>query len=414
MMVLDQNHMADLIERFGSPLFYIDERALKRQVSLLENNLPDINLFYSMKANPSPFVIKSLAGMGLGVEVASQAELIVVLKLGVLPERVFFTAPSKTREDLRLALEHDIYAINVDNEQELDEIRNIARENDRPAKITFRVHQRLEANTARLRMSGQPTQFGMSPENILKVLRALKGDPLISVLGLHTYFGSNVFEVDCYEESFRHSFSLAIEAESLYGTPFKFIGLGGGFGYDATGRKRLDLGALRALIVANFQDHASFLKDKTVMMESGRYLTCTSTLYLTTVTYTKECLGVPFVIVNGGSHHRGAESAFSEMFSSGQKAFFLPERSGPSLEMRVVGCQCDPSDILSYKLTASLPQPGDLVVYPDSGSYALTARNALFLSHDRPAEVARNLQGQTSLVRRRRSALEEFDLSLFE
>lgn len=409
---LNHKLTTDLLRRYGSPLFVIKEEALHRQVALLRDNLPGIDLFYSMKANPSPFIVSTLVQSSLGIEVASQAELRVVLGLGVAPKHVFFTAPGKTREDLSLALETDILAINVDNAQELKEIRCLAAVRERPARITFRVHQRLASNSAKTRMSGQATQFGMEREAILQAVNDLKSDPSVEVVGLHTFFGSRVFDHADYDESFRQLFALAVEAEAAYGSPFQFLGMGGGFGYDATDRERLDLGALREVVHRHLVDNTVFVRNKRLMMESGNFLACPSSSYLTTVLYTKECLGVTFVIVDGGTHHRRPESAFSMMFSSGQDVRFLPERAGSTVDLRVVGRLCDPNDVLSYKVNGPVPEQGDAVVYSDSGSYSLTARNALFLSHDRPAEVAITANGVVKLTRRRRLALEEFDLDL--
>ncbi|MGY5640380.1 diaminopimelate decarboxylase, partial [Streptomyces sp. C-3] len=72
---------------------------MQAQIDGLRAHLPsEIDLLYSLKANPSLGLCGVIADGGLGADVASAGELQTALKAGFAPERIFSNGPYKSPE----------------------------------------------------------------------------------------------------------------------------------------------------------------------------------------------------------------------------------------------------------------------------------------------------------------------------
>ena len=74
--------------------------------------IPDeIEIFYSVKANPNIWIIDFIRRMGALSEVASSGELAVAVRAAVSPADIIFVGPGKSEYELEDAVTHDIRAI---------------------------------------------------------------------------------------------------------------------------------------------------------------------------------------------------------------------------------------------------------------------------------------------------------------
>ena len=76
----------DAADRVGTPFYLYDAETLRQRVSDLQTQLPDVDFFYSLKANPNLSVVSTLVGAGTGAEVSSRLELETALEAGAPPE----------------------------------------------------------------------------------------------------------------------------------------------------------------------------------------------------------------------------------------------------------------------------------------------------------------------------------------
>ena len=92
---------AELAAREGTPFYAYDLDVVGRQVDALRRRLPSsVDLAYAVKANPSLAVLRRLAGLGLGADVASGGELRQALRAGFVAAEVVVTGPGKRDEEL--------------------------------------------------------------------------------------------------------------------------------------------------------------------------------------------------------------------------------------------------------------------------------------------------------------------------
>src|SRR5207245_5481873 len=107
----------------------------------------DAMLCYSVKANSNLAVLALLARLGAGFDIVSAGELARVLAARGDPRKILFSGVGKTKEEIRLALEKNIYCINLESAAELERVAAVARELGRPAPVAFRVNPDVDART---------------------------------------------------------------------------------------------------------------------------------------------------------------------------------------------------------------------------------------------------------------------------
>lgn len=82
---MDNQQLAAIAGRFGTPCFVFDETALEKRMRAVREMLaPSVALCYSIKANP--FLIPAMRSLVGTLEVCSPGELEICMKQGVAPE----------------------------------------------------------------------------------------------------------------------------------------------------------------------------------------------------------------------------------------------------------------------------------------------------------------------------------------
>ncbi len=146
---------AVLAERFGTPFYAYDLDLVGRQVANLRAVLPPaFELAYAVKANPSLAVLRHLARLGLGADVASAGELRHVLRAGFEPGRVVFTGPGKRDEELAAAVDAGVRAVTVESVGELDRLDRIAAALGRRQPVLLRAAVPGTGQLERVRLGG--------------------------------------------------------------------------------------------------------------------------------------------------------------------------------------------------------------------------------------------------------------------
>jgi diaminopimelate decarboxylase len=115
---------------------------MTRKVELLRNTLPkSVHLHYAMKANPMPAVVKHLASLTDGLDVASAAEMQVALDAGTDPSTISMAGPGKSDAELVRAAAAGI-TINIESERELRALSEYSTQTGKRARVAIRVYRR--------------------------------------------------------------------------------------------------------------------------------------------------------------------------------------------------------------------------------------------------------------------------------
>jgi hypothetical protein len=138
-----------LAERFGTPLYIYSQHTLTDHFEKLQRALGSLDhlICYAIKANSNAAILRVLANQGGGFDVVSEGELRRVIAAGGDPRKCVFAGVGKTEGEIRFALEHDIYCLNVESEPELARINRIARAMKKQAPVAVRVNPNIDAGT---------------------------------------------------------------------------------------------------------------------------------------------------------------------------------------------------------------------------------------------------------------------------
>lgn len=100
---MDKTALRTAAEKYGTPLYLFDLEAFTARAQRVRAAFgSDVNLCYSMKANP--FVLRGLPDVFRWVEVCSPGELTICEKLGIPPERILYSGVNKGADDVARAV----------------------------------------------------------------------------------------------------------------------------------------------------------------------------------------------------------------------------------------------------------------------------------------------------------------------
>ncbi len=398
----------DLMARFGSPLYVYDAAVLRARAAALRAALPTVvDIAFATKANPSPAVLATLRGAGLGADVASGGELRAVIRAGFHPERVVFTGPGKTDAELEEALRVGVGALTIESLDELDVIISMATLAHRGQGLMLRLATAGDGEGRPIIGGPGNVKFGLTDEEAnesvdrLRRSGALAPEGPFSLRGLHAFGASNVREAAVLVEG---AVDLARRAEMIaarHSLEIEVLDAGGGLGIPyADDEDPLDIVALGEGLRGEVTSWAQrpTLAGARLLLEPGRWLAGPSGAYVCRVIRTKERGGNHVAISDGGIHHL----LRPRLVGQDHRVVPVGAAADRVVDARVdlVGPLCTAIDILASAVAAPRPRAGDLYAVRDAGAYGYSESMPLFLSHPIPAEIV--VDGETVTVSRAR------------
>jgi len=381
--------LTQLARRMARTPFYVYDRSLiTRRVELLRAHLPsDVHLHYAIKANPMPDVVRHLAGLVNGFDVASAGELKIALASGMDPGAISFAGPGKTDAGLTQAVVAGI-TVNLESEREMERIAALGSPGVRP-RVAVRVNPDFELKSSGMKMSGGPKQFGVDAERVPAMLGRI-GQLDLDFQGLHIFSGSQNLRAEAIAEAQRKTIELALRLAEHAPAPVRTLNIGGGFGIPYfPGDQVLDIAAVGANLAELLPQVRQRLPQTQIVIELGRFLVGEAGIYVCRIIDRKISRGHVFLVTDGGLHHHLAASGnFGQVIRKNYPVVVGNRVVGNEREaVSVVGPLCTPLDLLADNMELAKADEGDLIVVFQSGAYGLTASPTAFLSHPAPGEI---------------------------
>ncbi len=115
-------NLAGLAEAVGTPFYCYSTATLERHYRVFADAFADVPslVCYAVKANSNQAVIATLAKLGAGADVVSGGELKRALRPACRRDKIMFSGIGKTAAELALALDENIFCVNVESEPELE------------------------------------------------------------------------------------------------------------------------------------------------------------------------------------------------------------------------------------------------------------------------------------------------------
>ncbi|MET0669196.1 MAG: diaminopimelate decarboxylase [Xanthobacteraceae bacterium] len=359
-------NLAGLAEAVGTPFYCYSTATLERHYRVFAEAFADVPLLvcYAVKANSNQAVIATLAKLGAGADVVSGGELKRALKAGVPARKIMFSGIGKTAGELALALDENIFCVNVESEPELELLSEIAVSKGKTAHVSVRVNPDVDAKThAKIATGKSENKFGIPISRAREVYsRAakLKG---LRVAGVDMHIGSQIVEMKPFDDAFAllSDFVRTLRGD---GHTISHVDLGGGLGipYREDNDPPPDPAAYAAVV-----KRATRGLDCKLIFEPGRLIVGNAGILVTRVIYLKRGEAKTFVIVDAGMNDLIRPTLYEAHHEIRPVA--APQSGAKRVTADVVGPVCESGDFLALERDMPEPKPGDLIAVMTAGAY---------------------------------------------
>jgi diaminopimelate decarboxylase len=401
----DHVSLADLAERFGTPLYVYSASAIRNRIRSFERafrKLPH-TVCYSVKANSNLSILRLLASMGCGFDVVSGGELERVLRVSRrAAKKVVFSGVGKTPDEMRAALKADVLLFNVESESELWALGRCAAQVKKKARIALRVNPNVPAETHPYISTGlHQHKFGIPIEEARPLYATASECKSLEVAGISVHIGSQITDVKPFAAAMERVAELtrALRAD---GYLIQYVDAGGGLGIEYEDRSLPEF----AEQVASYAD--ALLKPLQglkihLLLEPGRSIVGPTGALLTRLLYKKTNGKKKFMVVDAAMNDLLRPSLYRAYHE------IVPiRRSDKSAEpgahetVDVVGPICETGDFFARDRDLPRIEEGDLVAVLDVGAYGMVLASN-YNTRPRAAEVL--VDGKSVRLIRRRETI---------
>jgi diaminopimelate decarboxylase len=312
----------------------------------------------------------------------------------------------------------EVLSFNVESEQELIAINEIAKSLNKRAPIAIRVNPDVSANTHKYISTGKTEdKFGIAIDRVAEVYNRTKTLTNVKIRGVQMHIGSQIIETKPFVHAIEKMLPLVRQLKSDSG--IEFFSIGGGIGIVYRGS--LESGnevwwkqeePKHALTIQDYADATvPLLKGlpMRVLLEPGRFLVGNAGVLLTRVLYVKRTPAKTFVIVDAGMN----DLIRPVLYQGYHEVVPVREsKDRPVTKVDVVGPVCESGDFFALDRELTEVEPGEVLALMSAGAYGFTMASN-YNSRPLPAEVLVS-GAEAKVVRRRQSYADLVSLEITE
>ncbi|GGL75976.1 diaminopimelate decarboxylase [Curtobacterium citreum] len=376
---------ADLVAQYGTPLYVVDERDVQSRAVRVRTAFDDAfgligtraHVYYAAKAFLTTQVATWMAEADLRVDVCTGGELAVALAGGVDPARLGFHGNDKSDAEIARAVEVGLGTIVLDSHEEIGRVARAAADAGTVQRVRIRINSGVHASTHEyLATAREDQKFGIPLTEAVQAAAAVRAEPSLAFVGLHSHIGSQIFDESGFREAARRL--MDVHAELVQSGPVPELNLGGGWGIDYTEADEAfapeDVAEALATIVAEACAERDIPVPE-IAVEPGRYIVGPAgvTLYrvgtikpVALETEDGASATRTYVSVDGGM----SDNARPALYGADYTARLARTSDAPAVLTRVVGKHCESGDIVVHD--EYLPgdvHRGDLLAVAATGAY---------------------------------------------
>ena len=386
----------------GTPAYVYSLATLKRHFKVFDQAFSKVRhiVCFSVKANSNLALLRAFAKEGSGFDIVSGGELFRALKVGADPTKIVFSGVGKKREEIEYALNSGILMFNVESEQELIALNDIASSMGKRAPISLRVNPDVDPQTHPYISTGmKKAKFGVDIKKSLETYRKAVSLRNVEVVGVDCHIGSQLTSITPFVDALakvREYLDRVLAGEmKKEGAQIRYLDIGGGLGINYHDETPPSPDEYAKAIVEGLEG-----LDVTLILEPGRVIVGNAGILLTEVQYIKETDSKNFVIVDGGMN----DLIRPALYGSYQAIQPVVENRAQRIVADVVGPICESGDFFAKDREIPRPQRGDLLAIMSAGAYGFTMASN-YNSHPKPPEVL--VDGEKYYVVRKRESFED-------
>jgi diaminopimelate decarboxylase len=349
-----------------TPFYYYDVNVLRETLSCINKEAGKYNNFcvhYAVKANANHKVLTIIRESGLGADCVSGGEIRAAIKAGFPTNKIVYAGVGKTDWEINLGLDYDIFCFNVESVPELEIINELASAKGKTARVAFRINPNVGAHThANITTGLAENKFGISMEDMDKVIDMAGTLPHVKFVGLHFHIGSQILDMGDFVALCNRVNELQ---EKLYARQIivEHINVGGGLGIDYAHPNRQAIPNFTEYF-ATYHKHLKLRPQQTLHFELGRAVVGQCGSLISKVIYVKQGANKQFAILDAGM----TDLIRPALYQAYHKIENITSEE-PMETYDVVGPICESSDVFGKAIDLNKAHRGDLFALRSAGAY---------------------------------------------
>ena len=349
-----------------TPFYYYDVYVLRETLSCINKEAGKYNNFcvhYAVKANANHKILTIIRENGLGADCVSGGEIRAAVKAGFPTNKIVYAGVGKTDWEINLGLDYDIFCFNVESVPELEIINELAAAKGKVARVAFRINPNVGAHThANITTGLAENKFGISMEDMDRVIDMAETLPNVKFVGLHFHIGSQIVDMGDFVALCNRVNELQ---EKLYARQIivEHINVGGGLGIDYSHPNRQPIPNF-AEYFSTYHKHLKLRPQQTLHFELGRAVVGQCGSLISKVIYVKQGTNKQFAILDAGM----TDLIRPALYQAYHKIENIT--SDEAIETYdVVGPICESSDVFGKAIDLNKVHRGDLFALRSAGAY---------------------------------------------
>jgi diaminopimelate decarboxylase len=362
--------------KFGNPLYVYDLSIIENQFKELKNgfrNIKNFKINFAAKSLSNISILKFMKKLGAGLDTVSIEEVKIGLICGFNNEDITFTPNGVSFNEIEEAYNLKV-KINLDS---LESIKDFSKKYS-SYPISIRVNPNiLSGGNKNVSVGHDESKFGI-PLDYLDEISEMENKKNIIIEGIHIHTGSDIVELDNFQEAFKKIFLVAKKFKNV-----KILNFGGGLKIPYfEGDSKTNILNLSNSIKKLINDN-SFVTENNlkIILEPGKFLVGESGYFLTKVNYVKKTPNKVFVQLNSGFNH----FIRPIFYDSYHEIINITNPNDKEYEYDVVGYVCE-QDNFALKRKISNVRKGDILCFKNAGAYC-SSMSSNYNSRIKPAEV---------------------------
>ena len=341
-------------EKFATPRYVYHLPTIRERARALGAMRSVDRVYYAIKANAQPAVLRSLAQEGLGLECVSPGELDAVEAIAEARESPrLFTPNFAPRVDYERALQRGV-PVTLDALHPLQHWPELFAGRE----VMLRVDLgRGLGHHDKVRTGGAGSKFGLPLEHLDAFMELARRHD-VRITGLHAHLGSGILDASHWPTVCGQLASIAERIGSV-----RTLNLGGGLGVPShPGEAELDLFAVDAALAEVKRAYPQY----ELWLEPGRWLVADAGVLLARVTQTKRKGTIDYLGCDAGMHVLIRPA----LYDAWHEIVNLSRLDAPAdIVYQVVGPICESGDVLGADRHLPRSEEGDVLLIAQTGAY---------------------------------------------
>ena len=347
---LKQDAVEKLAEDYGTPLLVLSLEQVKANYECLREYMPRVKVFYAIKANPNPEILKTMIELGSSFDVASAGEIRELNGMGVTGDRMIYANPVKLGVGFKACRDCGVSKMTFDSASEIEKMQK-----ELPG-ATVLLRLRIDNSSAHVDLN---KKFGAGRESAVELMLKAK-EAGLDMAGIAFHVGSQTIMADPYLQALDIAREVFEEAKEA-GLDLRILDIGGGFPIPTPSMK-FNLPEMLKQISARLDEDFPGIE---IWAEPGRYICGTAVNLITSVIGVTERGGQPWYFLDDGLY-----GTFSGVIFDQWDFKLISFKEGDErVAATFAGPSCDSLDIMFRgRMTVPL-EVGDLLLVPSCGAY---------------------------------------------